>query len=240
MSASAQQLNILGLGSCGDDRSGTTRLLGSNLSKINRAIRSKEVAAAPLYPIVINGTSERIKLRIRVVLDVAAIRHTEHLINSGLCGCSRDKALRSNPIEIPLDVAAMRAMLNNCKSLSCAERFSLSHSCHPCDDCESFEEEPRPCPAPGCTFAHDAAMRKSELTALLAQEAQLAADLTSKGKRQFSEWRLAHAKTHFNVPPGHYGRPMLYHHLDDQILDSLHLAELNLPKLPHKYGLLNN
>lgn len=33
---------------------------------------------------------------------------------------------------------------------------------------------------------------------------------------------------------------MFQHHMDDQILDSLHYAELGLPKTPWKYGILNN
>ena len=30
-------------------------------------------------------------------VDVAALRHTEHLANSGWCGCNRDFALRQTP-----------------------------------------------------------------------------------------------------------------------------------------------
>eukprot|EP00966_Prymnesium_polylepis_P122781 2838695-Prymnesium_polylepis.1 len=33
---------------------------------------------------------------------------------------------------------------------------------------------------------------------------------------------------------------MLEHDMKDQIVDTLHLAKLNLPKIPWKHGLLNN
>lgn len=43
-----------------------------------------------------------------------------------------------------------------------------------------------------------------------------------------------------NIQPGEYGRYMLKHHQDAQILDLLHVAELGLPKIPWKHGILNN
>lgn len=63
---------------------------------------------------------------------------------------------------------------------------------------------------------------------------------TKAGKAAYSKWRMEHAHQHFNIQPGKYGRPMFEHHLDDQILDSLHYAELGLPKTPWKYGILHN
>lgn len=45
---------------------------------------------------------------------------------------------------------------------------------------------------------------------------------------------------HFNVQPGLAGKPMLRHHMRRQILDSLHLGVLGLPKLPWKHGVKNN
>ena len=32
-----------------------------------------------------------------MTVDVAALRHVEHLANSGWCGCARDFALRQTP-----------------------------------------------------------------------------------------------------------------------------------------------
>merc|ERR1711871_587007 len=51
---------------------------------------------------------------------------------------------------------------------------------------------------------------------------------------------MEHADGHFNVQPGEYGEPMLHHDMDDQLLDALHVAELNLPKVIFKYTLLEN
>ena len=79
-----------------------------------------------------------------------------------------------------------------------------------------------------------------EYAKLLAEEAELAAVKTKKGKAAFSKWRMAHAATHGNVQPGNYGKPMLVHDIDDQILDPLHYSELGLGKTPFKHGLLNH
>lgn len=79
---------------------------------------------------------------------------------------------------------------------------------------------------------------------MLATEAELTQDTSKEGKRRFSEWRMKHAHKgeihHFNVQPGRYGRPLFRHHMKYQILDSLHLAVLGLPKTPWKYGIKNN
>ena len=71
-------------------------------------------------------------------------------------------------------------------------------------------------------------------------EKELAADASKKGKAAFSKWRMAHADNHLNVQPGEYGEPMLHHDMCDQLLDALHLAELNLPKIIFKYSLPQN
>ena len=75
---------------------------------------------------------------------------------------------------------------------------------------------------------------------LLETEAEFASDKTKAGKGRFSRWRMEHASRHGNVQPGLYGKPMFEHHMNKQILDSLHLSELGLPKTPWKWGLLNN
>ena len=51
---------------------------------------------------------------------------------------------------------------------------------------------------------------------------------------------MEHAKAHFNIQPGNYGKPMFEHHMNNQLLDSLHLAMLNLPKIAWKHAVLNN
>lgn len=114
------------------------------------------------------------------------------------------------------------------------ERYVWSHSPLP------GEDKPRPCTAQGCSFAHDQNAALEELAALLFEEERLASDTTKNGKAAFSKWRMRHAHSHHNVQPGKYGRPMFQHDLDDQVLDSLHYAELGLAKVPWKYGVLNN
>ena len=51
---------------------------------------------------------------------------------------------------------------------------------------------------------------------------------------------MQHALTHGNVQPGKYGEPFFEIELDDFVLDLLHLAELNVPKIIWKHAILNN
>ena len=230
MSASAQQLYILGLGNCSDDRGGSTRLLGNNLSSINKAIH---LGNARMEVTLLNNTSITVKVVVYVVLDVSALRHCEHMSNSGWCGCSRDSALRTVPTK-PTSIAELRSYLGKCHSPSCEERHVLAH--HPLPG----EKLPRPCTAAGCKYGHDPATAADELALLLKTEAEFASDKTKAGKARYSKWRMAHASSHHNIQPGTYGKPMFEHHMDNQILDALHLSELGLPKTPWKWGLLNN
>jgi hypothetical protein len=86
----------------------------------------------------------------------------------------------------------------------------------------------------------DPEMVEAEAAAILATEAELAADKTKNGRVRFSRWRMTHAVCHSNVQPGKYGEPMFEHDFEDQILDALHLAQLGVPKTPWKHGVLNN
>ena len=210
-SQSAQMLRIFGIGNCADDRSGTSRLLGPNRAVINHLMRNPE-------ELVVFG-GKLIAFIIFVVLDVAALRHTEHLCNSGWCCCARDYALRQTPKK-PTTVAEMHEQLKNCREPTCDERFVWAHMPLPGEDL------PRACTAPGCTFGHDRSTVGAEHSAMLAEEARLLSDQSKKGKAAFSKWRMAHAHAHHNIQPGKYGEPMLWHHFWQVLLDALHLAEL--------------
>ena len=168
-----------------------------------------------------------------VVLDVAALRHTEHLAGSGWCGCTRDFALRQTPMK-PNTVDEMFTLLKQCHEPTVEERFVWAHMPLP------GEDVPRPCTIPGCKFAHNRATALEELAALLKTEQQLVAVDTKAGKAAYSRWRMEHAHSHKNIQPGKYGMPMLHHNFSHVILDGLHMFELNLPKLPWKHGILNN
>eukprot|EP00327_Prymnesium_parvum_P016826 CAMPEP_0113273110 /NCGR_PEP_ID=MMETSP0008_2-20120614/23672_1 /TAXON_ID=97485 /ORGANISM="Prymnesium parvum" /LENGTH=812 /DNA_ID=CAMNT_0000122597 /DNA_START=26 /DNA_END=2463 /DNA_ORIENTATION=- /assembly_acc=CAM_ASM_000153 len=187
-SASSQQLHFLGLGNCGDDRSGSASLLGPNLSRTNSLI------ANPHLPI---GNGE-VDLDIYFCMDVAA-------------------AVTASTSFAPGGAPA-RATSRYGRRLKLSQARSTS-SMH---------------------FAHNRDLAAQELAELLAEERRLAADDTKKGKATFSAWRLKHAHSHSNIPPGCYGRPMFDHHFDQQILDALHLGALGLPKTPWKHGVLNN
>jgi hypothetical protein len=128
----------------------------------------------------------------------------------------------------------MRKQLPECIELTGVGRFVLSHRKVP------GELNYRPCSADGCTFGHDPETVEAEAAAMLAKEAELAADKTKDGRVRFSRWRMTHAVCHSNIQPGKYGEPMFEHDLEDQILDALHLAQLGVPKTPWKHGVLNN
>ena len=66
-------------------------------------------------------------------LDVAALRHTEHIANSGWCGCSRDFALRQMPKK-PETVQEMYELLKQCHESTVEERFMWSHMLLPGED----------------------------------------------------------------------------------------------------------
>eukprot|EP00966_Prymnesium_polylepis_P069113 1605791-Prymnesium_polylepis.2 len=110
--------------------------------------------------------------------------------------------------------------MKDCVSPTAVQRHVHSHGTVP------GGQLPRPCDAPGCTFAHNRATAAAEQAAMLAKEQELAAVTTKAGKRAFADWRMAHARLHGNIQPGKHGAPMLRHDLDKQLLDVLHLAEL--------------
>lgn len=235
---SAQLLHIFGFGCCSDGREGTMRLLGQNLDRINSIIDSS--ARGECISCDVTGEQLDIHVDLYFTDDVAALRHGEHLANSGWCGCSREEALRVLPKK-PETIAEMKALVSGqgvCRELSCLEREILSHNP------PKGETVPRPCIARNCKFAHDPAHAANEYAALLATEAELAKDTSKAGKRKFTEWRMQHAYKgdipHLNVQPGAYGKPLLRHHFSKQILDSLHLGVLGLPKIPWKHGVKNN
>eukprot|EP00966_Prymnesium_polylepis_P023122 531898-Prymnesium_polylepis.1 len=74
----------------------------------------------------------------------------------------------------------MVALLKTCTVHTRDERYNYGHSCPPC------ESVPRPCTAPGCTFAHNTATAATEHAELLKEEARLESDKTKKGKAAFS------------------------------------------------------
>lgn len=226
---SAQLLRIFGLGNCGDDRTGTKRVLGPNLEAINKLITTEDCT-----DIVVRGEVVSVKPEIFIVTDVAAMRHTEHMTGSGWCCCTRDFALRTTPKK-PMSVREMKEdLLPKCHGPTRTERFVLAH--HPFPG----EALPRPCIAPGCVYGHNRATAAKELADLLAAEADFMKDDSKKGKARFSEWRRKHASTHLNVCPGAYGAPMFEHDFSHQIIDALHLSLLNLAKIPWKHGILCN
>ena len=187
LSASAQMLRIIGLGVCGDNRSGTTALLGPNRAWINEKFLEhgsgtrgdlQPMRSGPLWP---RGT---VRERFFISTDLAAARHCEHMAGSGLCCCPRDLALRQTPTVYPTK-KTLRPFLRQCVSPNRDPRFILSHNPLP------GEVVCRPCIAEGCFFAHDPETAVAEYEEMLETEAALAAVQTRAGKAAFSKWRTA-------------------------------------------------
>lgn len=225
MSASNQQLRIFGLGNVSDDRDGVARIFGDNIHVINDTICARATGIC----MEVEGISVRPK--IFVATDVAALRHVEHIAGSGWCSCSRDFALRTTPKK-PESVEEMHTLLLQCKSPTMEERFTKSHCPMP------GEQLPRPCPC--CSYGHTSATASAEFESLKSEEERLSSDTSKRGKATYCDWRMKHAATHDNVQPGLYGRPYMHHDLDDQILEPLHYAELNMNKTLFKHGILSH
>lgn len=168
---SAAQLRIFGLGNCDDGRGGSTGLMGEdNLSQINKWISCPDCDE---FDVV--GEMVAVKPKVWISTDVSCLRHTEHIAGAGWCCCSRDFALRTTPKK-PADLEEMHTLFLKCHCPKRVERFIWSHSIVP------GETRPRPCTAPGCTFAHgDAASALEELEGLLETERELASVLTKAG-----------------------------------------------------------
>eukprot|EP00966_Prymnesium_polylepis_P307530 7107290-Prymnesium_polylepis.1 len=79
-----------------------------------------------------------------------------------------------------------------------------------------------------------------QLQELYDTEASFAQDTSKQSKAQFAAWRKRHFDSHSNVNPGKHGAPLFRHHFRRQILEPLHMAELNLPKIAWKHAILNN
>lgn len=163
-------LHIFGFGCCGDNREGTTRLLGPNLAAINQMIKDSE-DDRPIR-VSIDGVDHDNDIHVDLYFtnDVCALRHGEHISNSGWCGCTRDEALRQIPTK-PNTVAEMMQLVSSaghCREFSCLEREILSHTP------PEGEDLPRPCSiAPGCKFGHDRSTVAQEYKDLLKIEEKL-------------------------------------------------------------------
>ena len=237
-SHSAQQLRIFGVGTCDDGRAGATRLCGpENHTLINQLLDCQQLLLRE--GVLLPPGSTRLpgdavlKLKLVVVPDLSCMRHCEHLGQSGMCGCSRDAALRCIPCA-PSTVAEMTELCTStCHVHTQQERWDWTHWPRP------GEKLPRPCTMPGCTYAHedpaeDFAAFKAHLLALLAD--------TSKGSaRRLSEYRAKHSNAHRNVKPGEHGQPFFdAPDMKSFLVDMLHGLYLNLPKIAWKHAILAN
>ena len=229
-SKSAQNLRLLGLGNCSDDRDGSMRLLGdANLRDVNELLEMAE--QEELLTCQVADDQYDLALDPFFVFDLSALRHVEHLAKSGFCGCSMDDALRKEHTKPP-SKEHLFEFLKRCESPTKVQRFVRSHMPLP------GKTVPEPCDC--CDFGNDPSKAVAQMNEMLATEAALSADKSKAGKDKFSKWRMAHASLHKNVQPGKYGKPTFHHDMDKQILDPLHQAELGVPKTPWKHGVKNN
>ena len=165
-SKSAQFIRVIGLGNVDDGHDGSKRLFGeTNLQTIETLVAADEAdecvstEVGEICPMVLFAD------------DVSCLRHGERLANSGWCGCSRDFALRVVP-KRPGTVKEMYTELDKCKAPTKVERLILSHS----------KVNGKVVPCTGCTFGHNPATAEAEFDAESAVIAELAKDVSKKGK----------------------------------------------------------
>ena len=133
----------------------------------------------------------------------------------------------------PKDIPDMYEKLKDCVSPTLRTRRIRAHRPLP------GKELPEPCDC--CNFGHGTEDEtRQQMADEAAEETRLDADKSKNGKARFSRWRMQHAQTHGNVQPGKYGEPFFEIELDEFVLDLLHLAELNVPKIIWKHAILNN
>ena len=80
-SKSCKTLHSFGFGNCGDDRNGSRRLFGPNLETINTWVDA--AAEDKCSTIDVDGETRSIFIDPHFTDDVSALRHGEHLANSG-------------------------------------------------------------------------------------------------------------------------------------------------------------
>ena len=237
-SHSAQQLHIFGIGMCDDGRAGATRLCGpENLSLINSLFSSEQLLIRDGELLAPEAERQQgddvLKVKLVVVPDLSCMRHCEHLGQSGMCGCTRDAALRCIPAA-PDSVAEMVELCTStCHVHTREERWTWTHWPRP------GEKLPRPCTMPGCTYAHDDPAE--DFAAFAAQLLALLSDTSKGAARRLSEFRSRHSNIHGNVKPGEHGQPFFDAEvMTTFLLDMLHGLYLNLPKIAWKHAILAN
>jgi hypothetical protein len=125
----SQQLRPIGVGKCKDDKEGTTRLLAGNLAAINGWVANEHDDVCSSF--TDGGKEVEVMPNVYSCLDLAALRHCEHVAKSGFCGCDADFALRTTPPTKPDTVAEMHTASNKCVSHKRDARFILSHNPRP-------------------------------------------------------------------------------------------------------------
>ena len=100
------------------------------------------------------------------------------------------------------------------------------------------ERLPRPCPC--CDFYHNESTAKREYEAEKARREELRAEDSKAGRAKYASWQRERAKLHLNIKAGHEGLSVLRQATRRSHRCHLHVARLNLPKTPWKWGLPNS
>ena len=165
-------------------------MFGSNRDVINEYIAAAREKRR--VPLLVKNEILQIIPEPLMINDLSSLRHCEHIAASGICGCSRERALRVVPTK-PRDIKEMHKMIReNCSSPTLLQRVRWSHNP------PKGKSLPDPCEL--CGFGTDRSKVDAEYKELLQTEAQLASVQTKAGKAKFSKWRMAHACLHNNIP----------------------------------------
>ena len=126
----------------------------------------------------------------------------------------------------------MLELCQACDAPDPLEQCTLAHEPWP------GERLPRPCPC--CNFCHDESTAEREYEEEKAMREKFRADDSKAGRAKYARWQCERAKEHLNIKAGPEGLSVLGQATRRSHLCHLHVARLNLPKIPWQWGLLNH
>ena len=227
---STAHLRLLAQGSVKDDRGGAEKLMGDNLPAIHRTAERDRQGRTQTILLDDSATAD-VRLALHQTLDTGALRHVDMKAGSGWCECDRHTALRVTPSR-PETVEQMYSLLQACTGPEVDEEITLAHELH------EGEAIPRPCTR--CSFARNPMTAAAERVAEIKLREALQADTSKAGRAKYAKWQLDRAKAHRMVKCGPSAVSLFRVARRRKHLCHLHVAKLNLPKTPWKWGLLNN
>ena len=210
---------------------GVLKVIGDNDMEQIRAAILHDQAGTTIPVELQSGRIVHICPAVHVTLDTGALRKFENRAGSGWCSCCRDDALQRT-LARPNNVAEMLQLCKACHAPEPMMQYTLAHEPWP------GEHLPRPCPRCHCCPNESTAACEYKEEAEMREELQ--ADDSKAGRAKYARWQTERAKRHLNIRAGPEGLSVLRQATRRSHLCHHHVARLNLPKAPWKWGLLMN